>query len=173
MPVRLEARLLAGVQQSLAHEYDRQYGGFGFNAENPQRPKFPEPPNLEFLLDRAARRTDAAAREMVLATLDKMAEGGIRDHVGGGFHRYSTDRYWRVPHFEKMLYDNAQLVSVYARAYELEAREPYRQVVDETLSFLGASWPIRAADSTRRWTPRRPASKAFTTAGCRRRSNRP
>ena len=65
-----------------------------------------------------------------------MAAGGIRDHLGGGFHRYSTDRYWRVPHFEKMLYDNGQLASVYAAAYELDAAADYRQCVDETLAFV-------------------------------------
>ncbi len=136
-PVKLEPGLVAAVQQALAHEYDREYGGFGYSAENPRRPKFPEPPNLEFLLDRVARVHDAAAREMVLGTLDKMAAGGIRDHLGGGFHRYSTDRYWRVPHFEKMLYDNAQLVAVYARAFELDPRDEYRRVADEALAFVG------------------------------------
>ena len=136
LPVKLEPALLDAVQQALADQYDRQYGGFGYSAENPRRPKFPEPPNLEFLLDRAARTHDTAAREMLFGTLDKMAAGGIRDHLGGGFHRYSTDRYWRVPHFEKMLYDNAQLVAVYARAFELDEREPYRQVADEALAFV-------------------------------------
>ena len=82
----------------------------------------------------AARRQDGALDAHRYAGED--LRGGIRDHVGGGFHRYSTDRYWRVPHFEKMLYDNGQLASVYARAYELEPREDFRRVVDETLEFL-------------------------------------
>ncbi len=136
LPVKLDRAWLTAVQHALFQQYDREYGGFGFVATNPRRPKFPEPPNLEFLLDRAARADDAEARDMLLGTLDKIAAGGIRDHLGGGFHRYSTDRYWRVPHFEKMLYDNAQLVSVYARAYQLERRQPYRQVVDEALGFV-------------------------------------
>jgi uncharacterized protein YyaL (SSP411 family) len=73
---------------------------------------------------------------MLALTLEKISQGGIRDHVGGGFHRYSTDRYWRVPHFEKMLYDNAQLITAYSRAYELDPREAYRRAVDETIAFL-------------------------------------
>ena len=136
IPVKLESALVDAVQQALADQYDRQYGGFGYSAENPRRPKFPEPPNLVFLLDRATRASNAEAREMLLGTLDKMAAGGIRDHLGGGFHRYSTDRFWRVPHFEKMLYDNAQLVSVYARAFDLGERDEYRRVVDEALGFV-------------------------------------
>jgi uncharacterized protein YyaL (SSP411 family) len=136
IPVKLEPALVDAVQQALAEQYDPQYGGFGYSAENPRRPKFPEPPNLAFLLDRATRGKNADAREMLFGTLDKMAAGGIRDHLGGGFHRYSTDRFWRVPHFEKMLYDNAQLVAVYARAYELDARDEYRQIVVEALGFV-------------------------------------
>ena len=73
---------------------------------------------------------------MLLTTLEKIAQGGIRDHLGGGFHRYSTDRYWRVPHFEKMLYDNGQLATVYAQAYELTPRDDFKRVVDETLDFV-------------------------------------
>src|SRR5262249_32883543 len=76
------------------------------------------------------------AGTMLTTTLDKISEGGIRDHVGGGFHRYSTDRYWRGPHFEKMLYDKAPLVTVYSLAYELAPRCAYRRVVDETIEFL-------------------------------------
>ncbi len=73
---------------------------------------------------------------MLVHTLETIAQGGIRDHVGGGFHRYSTDRYWRVPHFEKMLYDNGQLISVYARAYELTERADFHRVVDEAIDFV-------------------------------------
>ena len=78
-----------------------------------KRPKFPEAPNLVFLADYARRDKSETATKMLHGTLEKISQGGIRDHVGGGFHRYSTDRYWRVPHFEKMLYDNGQLASVY------------------------------------------------------------
>src|SRR5262249_38397277 len=106
------------------------------SAERPQRPKFPEPPNLVFLLSRARDARDQQAQKMLIFTLEKMAQGGICDHIGGGFHRYSTDRYWRVPHFEKMLYDNGQLASVYAAAYDLTGRADFRQVVEEMLAFV-------------------------------------
>ena len=119
----------------------KEYGGFGFSATNDRRPKFPEPSNFFFLLDRVRRDKNAQAAEMLAATLLKMSAGGIRDHLGGGFHRYSTDRYWRIPHFEKMLYDNGQLASVYAQACELTdsadpAHHEFRRVVEELLAFV-------------------------------------
>ncbi|HEV3003376.1 MAG TPA: thioredoxin domain-containing protein [Pirellulales bacterium] len=120
----------------LSDRYDARFGGFGFSASEPQRPKFPEPSNLAFLIDRVDRAESGPAREMLVGTMEKMAAGGIRDHLGGGFHRYSTDRFWRIPHFEKMLYDNAQLTSVYADAYRLTQRADFRQVVDEILAFV-------------------------------------
>ncbi|HAY79596.1 MAG TPA: thioredoxin, partial [Planctomycetaceae bacterium] len=96
------------VQKTLQEQFDPKYGGFGFVETEPQRPKFPEPSNLIFLVQRAGDTSlDAAvreqARQILTETLDHMAWGGIRDHIGGGFHRYSVDRYWRIPHFEKML----------------------------------------------------------------------
>ncbi len=120
----------------LSLSYDKQFGGFGFSESDARRPKFPEPSNLVFLLDRARRNGDERARGMLFGTLDALAAGGIRDHLGGGFHRYSTDRYWHIPHFEKMLYDNGQLASVYAEAYALERRRDDRRVVEELLSFI-------------------------------------
>jgi uncharacterized protein YyaL (SSP411 family) len=120
----------------LRDRYDARFGGFGFSASDPQRPKFPEPPNLAFLIDRVDRVESNPARDMLVGTLEKMAAGGIRDHLGGGFHRYSTDRFWRIPHFEKMLYDNAQLASVYAEAFRLTGRAEFRRVVDEILAFV-------------------------------------
>ncbi len=100
------------------------------------RPSFPSRRTCVFLLDqRAARQQDRPTRCCSL-TLEKISQGGIRDHVGGGFHRYSTDRFWRVPHFEKMLYDNGQLATVYALAYELTPRDDYRRVVDEMIEFV-------------------------------------
>ena len=135
-PPELSAKLADGVLAEFAETYDAQYGGFGFSPADPRRPKFPEPPNLVFLLDRARRHNDQKAREMLVATLEKMAGGGIRDHLGGGFHRYSTDRFWRVPHFEKMLYDNGQLTSVYAEAYALTGRADFRRVVREMLDYV-------------------------------------
>jgi uncharacterized protein len=137
----LEAKLVDGVQTELAEQFDPKYGGFGYNPLNPRQPKFPEPSNLVYLLMRArdesleqAKRDEA--REMLVVSLDRMARGGIRDHLGGGFHRYSVDRLWRIPHFEKMLYDNAQLASVYAEAYELTGREDFRRVTEELLEFV-------------------------------------
>ncbi len=139
----LDARLLDGVLAALADQFDPDYGGFGYSAVSPQVPKFPQPSNLDFLLDRAGRdrkrqgEEDAKRAEtMLVASLEKMAAGGIRDHLGGGFHRYSTDRFWAIPHFEKMLYDNAQLASVYAEAYRLTGRESFRRVAEETVEFV-------------------------------------
>ena len=132
---KLDASMVDKVLRGLAARYDPTYGGFGFDPENPRQAKFPEPPNLFFLLDQAGRENEIA-RRMLVTTLDQIARGGIRDHLGGGFHRYSTDRYWRVPHFEKMLYDNGQLISIYARAYELTERADFKRVVDEAIEFL-------------------------------------
>ncbi|MEX0675522.1 MAG: thioredoxin domain-containing protein [Pirellulales bacterium] len=134
--VKLEKALVDSVLRSVAARFDSDHGGFGFDPANPRMAKFPEPPNLMFLLDYSRRADSEPARKMLSITLQKILQGGIRDHVGGGFHRYSTDRFWRVPHFEKMLYDNAQLVTVYALAYEFEPRAYYRRAVDETIEFV-------------------------------------
>ncbi len=99
-------------------------------------PKFPMPNNWEYLLKYADRANNAEALQAVTTTLDKMANGGIYDHVGGGFARYSVDGVWKVPHFEKMLYDNAQLVSLYAQAYSKTKNPQYRRVIEETLTFV-------------------------------------
>ena len=133
---KLGKKLGDAVLAELAAQYDDKYGGFGFSETEPQRPKFPEPPNLQFLVDRVRRFDDEKAREMLVGTLEQLAAGGIRDHLGGGFHRYSTDRYWRIPHFEKMLYDNAQLASVYAEAYRITGRDDFREVVEELIAFV-------------------------------------
>jgi uncharacterized protein YyaL (SSP411 family) len=132
---KLDADTVAGVLRALAARYDVTYGGFGFDPENPRRSKFPEPPNLVFLLDQAQRKNEIAER-MLVFTLAQIAQGGIRDHLGGGFHRYSTDRYWRVPHFEKMLYDNAQLVSIYARAHQLTRRADFKRAAEDAADFM-------------------------------------
>jgi uncharacterized protein len=138
---QLGAQLGDQVQAALAEQFDPRYGGFGYQADNDQRPKFPEPANLVFLLDRithrrAAGKDESAELRILVKTLEHMAMGGIRDHLGGGFHRYSVDRYWSIPHFEKMLYDNAQLAGVYARAAELTGRDDFRRVAEETLEYL-------------------------------------
>ena len=137
----LNTKLLVQVLDALEEQYDPQHGGFGYAVAQPQRPKFPEPSNLLFLIDRLRdERTPAADRErartMLLGSLDGMARGGIRDHLGGGFHRYSVDRFWHIPHFEKMLYDNGQLATVYTEAYRLTERADYRRVVEELLAFV-------------------------------------
>ena len=136
LTVPLDDTLVASVQEALAEQYDERYGGFGFDLGNPNRPKFPEPSNLVFLLDRVRREKNEQAKAMLVGTLEHMSQGGIRDHLGGGFHRYSVDRYWSIPHFEKMLYDNGQLASVYAQAYELTGRDDFRRTTTELCDFV-------------------------------------
>ena len=109
-----------GVRQ-FAAAFDARRGGFG------DAPKFPRPSELLFLLREHARTGSIEARDMVLVTLRAMALGGMRDHVGGGFHRYSVDGDWRVPHFEKMLYDQAQLVLAYVEAAQVSGDAFYAE----------------------------------------------
>ncbi len=115
--------------ERLRRAFDATWGGFG------GAPKFPQPMTLEFLL-RMAVRGGSDARDMVALTLDRMAAGGINDHVGGGFARYATDATWRVPHFEKMLYDNAQLAQLYARTWLVTRDDRLRQTARRTLDYL-------------------------------------
>ena len=110
--------------------HDAEYGGFG------RAPKFPRTSNLDFLMRYARRTHDEDALRMVYTTLDNMIRGGIRDHLGGGFHRYSTDRVWLVPHFEKMLYDNALIARTLVDAYRISGRQDYIDVARETLDYL-------------------------------------
>ena len=114
----------------LVSMFDPEHGGFG------PAPKFPLPSSLSYLLRYHYRTGKELALKSVLKTLDAMAAGGIRDHIGGGFHRYSTDRVWLVPHFEKMLYDNALLAKVYTEAYQITKRPHYEAVVRETLGWI-------------------------------------
>ena len=107
--------------------FDNRHAGFG------QAPKFPRPSELLFLLGEYARAGDTLARQMALDTLDAMARGGIRDHLGGGFHRYSVDGAWRVPHFEKMLYDQAQLALAYLEGGQASGEAFYVAVAEDTL----------------------------------------
>ena len=117
------------AMQALRPSFDGRWGGFG------GAPKFPQPMTLEFCLRQSLRGVPDAL-EMVVISLDRMAEGGIYDHVGGGFARYSTDGAWHVPHFEKMLYDNAQLVQLYTRAWQVTGEDRYRRVATETVEYL-------------------------------------
>src|SRR5207244_3279523 len=127
--VELNRDLVAGVVTSIADEFDPKYGGFGSKQRKFKGTKFPMPPYLELLIGQAARHKSAEQTQMVTLTLDRMALGGIYDQLGGGFHRYSTERTWTVPHFEKMLYDNAQLAEVYAHAYRVTKKPLYQRVL--------------------------------------------
>jgi uncharacterized protein YyaL (SSP411 family) len=122
--------LLDRAQQGTLASIDWVEGGFG------GAPKFPQPMALEFLLRSYVRTGSKQALDAVELSLDKMAAGGIYDQLGGGFHRYAVDRIWLVPHFEKMLYDNAQLARVYLQAYLVTGKPRYRQVVEETLEYV-------------------------------------
>ena len=128
--VILDRSILDEAAVGLLHMSDPVYGGFG------QAPKFPNPSNLLFLL----RCYDISGlnryKDFVMFTADKMAAGGIHDQIGGGFARYSTDQKWLVPHFEKMLYDNALLVQVYAELYQISGDEKYLEVVEKTLEYV-------------------------------------
>jgi uncharacterized protein YyaL (SSP411 family) len=126
----LDRSVLDQAVASLQTALDRENGGFG------GAPKFPHPMTLEFLLRFHLRQRDSSTLEMVKLTLDKMAMGGIYDQIGGGFHRYATDRAWQVPHFEKMLYDNALLSRIYLQAWAVTGYEPYARIGRETLDYL-------------------------------------
>jgi len=142
----LGARLEAGTEGASAGEpgadairhaiaaldagFDGTWGGFG------PAPKFPRPSALALLLHYHRRTGDARALAMVTTTLERMAAGGIHDQLGGGFHRYATDAEWRVPHFERMLYDNAQLVALYLEAFQATGREDFAQVARDALDWV-------------------------------------
>ena len=121
---------LEDIFSVLKNNIDFVHGGYG-NAS-----KFPMPVSLQFLLQFNYLTQQKDALKAVIVTLNKMADGGIYDQIGGGFSRYSTDDVWKVPHFEKMLYDNAQLVSLYSAAYQLTKDSAYKTVVAETLNFI-------------------------------------
>lgn len=126
----LEPRVLEAAGRGLAAQYDAEYGGFG------GAPKFPQPMALEFLLRYWKRSGDDAAREVAVHTLEQMARGGMYDQLGGGFHRYSTDAEWLVPHFEKMLYDNAQLARAYLMGYQATGNAYFRQIAVEVIEYV-------------------------------------
>ncbi len=129
-PVVLDEKILKTGYDSLASSFDGEFGGFGW------APKFPPSMRLQLLLRIAHRTDESMALEMVEKTLDHMARGGIYDHLGGGFHRYSTDERWLVPHFEKMLYDNASLAWTYLEAYQVSGKTMYSSVVREILDYV-------------------------------------
>ncbi len=145
----LEERLLDRAFSAFEGSFDPEHFGFG------GAPKFPVPGNQAFLFRVFQRTQNLKAKDMALQTLRAMASGGIYDHLGGGFHRYSTDAFWRLPHFEKMLYDNAQLVINYLEAYQIEKDPAFLQIAQETLDYIlrdmtdpqGAFYSAEDADS--------------------------
>lgn len=131
-PVKEEINTIALEKafDSFTKNFDKKYGGFG------PSPKFPNPHHLSFLLSWYKKTGKKYALEMVEKTLNSMYQGGIFDHVGGGFHRYSTDSMWQIPHFEKMLYDQALIANVYLEAYQITRNELYAHVAKKTLNFV-------------------------------------
>jgi uncharacterized protein YyaL (SSP411 family)/aryl-alcohol dehydrogenase-like predicted oxidoreductase len=130
LPVSVSDAVLDDAVREFSEEFDERYGGFG------SAPKFPSSTGLSLLLRCHRRSGDSRALQMVTKTLDAMAAGGIYDHIGGGFARYSTDERWLVPHFEKMLYDNALLARTYLEAYQVTKQPLYRRVVSEVLDYV-------------------------------------
>ena len=125
----LQPATLERAYREIRRRYDRERGGWGSG------PKFPQPMVLEFLLRYHLSTGDRPALEMVTETLEAMARGGMYDQLGGGFHRYSVDGQWLTPHFEKMLYDNAQLAPVYLHAWQMTGEPFYRAIAQETLDY--------------------------------------
>ena len=126
-----DEELLRAATDAVVRSADRDHGGFGTRG-----PKFPKPSRVDLLLRAASVLDDDRARDVAVEALDAMASGGVYDHVGGGFHRYATDPEWTVPHFEKMLYDNAELPRVYLDAYRLTGGARFARTATETLAFL-------------------------------------
>ena len=126
----LSTAILDEAIQQLLQYFDSEEGGFG------SQPKFPQPMTLDFAMTQQARKGDLDALYMAELTLEKMAHGGIYDQLGGGFHRYSVDAIWLTPHFEKMLYDNAQLLRSYLHAWLITKQPLYRRIIDETIDYV-------------------------------------
>jgi uncharacterized protein YyaL (SSP411 family) len=126
----LRPTTLAAAVAQLQESFDPQHGGWG------AAPKFPQPMALEFLLRQHRRTGEAAALAMVTQTLEAMARGGMYDQLGGGFHRYSVDDHWTAPHFERMLYDNAQLTRVYLHAWQVTDNPFFRTITEEILDHV-------------------------------------
>lgn len=125
-----DGQLISSAVSIYKRIYDKKYGGFG------SAPKFPTPHNLLFLMAYYERSKEADVLHMVEHTLMQMYRGGLFDHIGGGFSRYSTDAYFLAPHFEKMLYDNAMLLLAYSRAYEVTRKQSYRNVAERTAGYI-------------------------------------
>jgi uncharacterized protein YyaL (SSP411 family) len=134
----LSLALVDKLANSAIAQFDPRNGGFG------SQPKFPHPAALDLLLQLAANRGNTAAREAFTVTLEKMARGGVYDQIAGGFHRYSTDERWVVPHFEKMLYDNTELLRNYTHGFQSFVREDFRQTAREIVGWLDTVMTDRA-----------------------------
>ena len=135
-PVAINEKLVETAFLATISSFDPDFGGLDFNPTRPEGPKFPTPAKLNFVQKSLQRTPNAEASKLLDLTLMQMACGGIRDHLGGGFHRYSVDRRWNVPHFEKMLYDQAQLADVYVDAFRTSHQPLYKQVAEELLEFI-------------------------------------
>lgn len=129
-PEELDQKLLSDCVQAFAESFDSENGGFG------TAPKFPAAHNLLFLLQYAKREQNMTAMQITEKTLVQMYRGGIFDHLGGGFSRYSTDEKWLVPHFEKMLYDNALLIMTYVQAYQITKNALYQTIAEKTIGYV-------------------------------------
>jgi uncharacterized protein YyaL (SSP411 family) len=129
-PGALDPGILDAAGRGLVAQYDPEFGGFG------GAPKFPQPMAIEFLLRYWKRSGDEAARDVAVHTLQQMARGGMYDQLGGGFHRYSTDAEWLVPHFEKMLYDNAQLTRAYLMGYQATGNAYFHQTAEHVIAYV-------------------------------------
>ncbi|PCE62568.1 thioredoxin domain-containing protein [Sediminicola luteus] len=126
----LDEKFVTNSVMAWQEQWDQAYGG------RKGSQKFMMPATLDFLMDYAELTQDNLAKSFVKTTLDQMAKGGIYDHIGGGFYRYSTDPEWKIPHFEKMLYDNAQLIGLYSKAYKVFGDDNYKNIAYGTLDFL-------------------------------------
>ncbi len=157
--------VLFAAFQSLSGQFDDAEGGVR------GAPKFPQPMIWDFVLRMWKRTGNPRARQMVTTTLTRMARGGMYDQLGGGFARYSVDDRWLVPHFEKMLYDNAQLASLYLGGWLAFGDPEYRRIAEETLDYVLREMtdPVRAASTPRR-TPTPRDTRASSSCGPRRRS---
>ena len=172
--IALDPQILDEAFSQLQPSFDEQNGGFG------GAPKFPQPMIYDFLLHYHYQKKDPKSLHMIELSLEKMAQGGIYDQVGGGFHRYSTDNHWLVPHFEKMLYDNALLSRLYLHAYQSTGSPFHKRIVEETLDYVlremtdetGSFYSSQDADSEGEegkffvWTPQEIEELLGTNDGC-------
>ena len=127
---RVSAGIITGIQKSAFSMFDAQHGGFG------QAPKFPHPSVLDLLIEQYARAADESLRNLIVTTLDHMANGGVYDQLAGGFHRYSVDERWVVPHFEKMCYDNSELLKNYVHAFQATGSEFFADVARDIIRWM-------------------------------------